>query len=158
VSNHEIGLGRVLRADVTTVSLYLVPFAPYTLARFHHASWYWQWAGIAFGGVLLTLGLWALGRHTKWIGQTYRLAKGHAALSIADRDRSFLANAIAIMLAIPAFATMLLLPLLLQEMPWLAEPAPMVALTFAWILLLAIAIRSSVYYAVRIANRIRGQR
>jgi hypothetical protein len=137
-----------------TAALWLLLFVPYGLARVHHAEWNAQIAASGFGLILAVLATWALGQHMKWIGDTYRLAKGHADLTIANRNRSHLANVIATALVLPLFSTLFLL----RTFSWLLEPAAVVALLSVWALLLVIAARLSVYLGVSIADWVKKQR
>ena len=159
MSNHEIGLGRVIRADAVVVLLWFLALAPFGIARLYHAPWYWEVAACGVGSVFCCLALWALGQHKGWLRETYRLSKGHADLTIEFGNRSRLANLISAMFLVPLMAAIVVIPLFV--LPKLASPIPQIALgalLLPWTLLLAMAARLSIYAATRVSEWIVMQR
>lgn len=158
MSNHEIGLTRVMCADAVCVALWVVGVGPYFLARLYHSAWYWQIAAGLLGFLTLCALVWALARpRAKWVGETYRLAKGHPDLTLDTRLRSRLANAIGLALFLPVAAASVSLFFLLVGRNVTSPPAVALLVTGLAFLLMA-ASRLAVYAGVKAADRMAAER
>ena len=158
MSNHEIGLTRVMCADAVRVALWVVGVGPYFLARLYHAAWYWQIAAGLLGFLAVYTLVWALARpRARWVGETYRLAKGHPDLTFDARLRSRLANAIGLALFLPvaaASAALFFLPVGRS----VTSPLAAVLLVTGLAFLLMAALRLAVYAGVKAADRMAAER
>lgn len=153
MSNHEIGLGRVLLADAVIVSVVFVDLIPYLVARDLGMPKDEAWLMLLAGIPLMVAAFWAVSNYLPWVFETYALTTGHAELAIESRNRSRLANVIAFLLVIAMFLAILLVPVFFRAWTLLPRPLPLAVITLALFLLSMLAGRLSIYLGVRASER-----